>query len=818
MKKRLLHILTFVSLLFLTNVNYGQAPVLGTVANFVFFTTDGAVTNSGISQVTGSVGSNKGAGTGFGNVNGVMQSQDSATSQCAKDLLNLYNKLDSAKAGYFPSSTLGNGDTLVAGVYSIGGAATLNKTLYLNAKGNGNAVFIIQIKGAFSISAASRIKLLNGAVACNVFWKVEGLVKMATGTNMKGTIIANNAAITMAVDDTLEGRALSTTGAITVDGVMAYTPIGCGSPALTGPVAPDLRTTECYALFSGDGAVSNSGLTHVVGDVGTNVGKTTGFVAKDVKGTIHLIPDSSTKQCMADLTKVYNYLDSLKYDIQLLYPAAFGSNLVLTPHTYLLNAATVLTDSLYLNAQGDANAIFVIKIFGALSTSTYSNIILINGAQSKNVYWLVSGAVSINNYSVFRGTIICSNGALGALNTGVTLDGRALTTGGALTTTAVTATMSAGCGSVFTGVTTQPVNETVCAGSSASFSVIASGTGLKYQWRKGAKDLANGNGISGATSDTITIKPVAAADTASDYNVVITGSNGPNDTSSDVSLEVNTALVITASPDDVAACATSSVGFTVTATGTGLTYQWRKGNVNLIDGANIVGATSDMLTIKSITTSDASSDYNVLITGICSKDSTKNVSLMINPATVIVTDPVDQKVKAGGSVSFSVSATGTSLTYQWKKGTIDLSNGSGISGATTETLTIDPVAYDDSALDYNVVVSGACSSAITSKNASLSISKTTTGIAPEGAGNANNAVTFYPNPFSGSVNIVINGAMKINQCELSIYNALGAEVIYTNITSQTTTIETGSLPSGIYFYKVIDNNQVIQSGKLISQR
>jgi hypothetical protein len=134
-----------------------------------------------------------------------------------------------------------------------------------------------------------------------------------------------------------------------------------------------------------------------------------------------------------------------------LYPAQFGNNLVLTPHSYLLNAATVLTDSLYLDAQGNTNGVFVIKINGALSTSTYSRIKLINGAQSKNVYWKVEGAVNINNYSIFRGTIISNNGAVGAINTGVVLDGRALTTNGALTTTAATviATMiPSNCGSV----------------------------------------------------------------------------------------------------------------------------------------------------------------------------------------------------------------------------------------------------------------------------------------------------------------------------------------------------------------------------------
>jgi len=55
------------------------------------------------------------------------------------------------------------------------------------------------------------------------------------------------------------------------------------------------------------------------------------------------------------------------------------------------------------------------------------------------VYWRIDGAVSINNYSVFKGTIICNNGALGAINTGVVFEGRSLTTNGALSTAAITA-------------------------------------------------------------------------------------------------------------------------------------------------------------------------------------------------------------------------------------------------------------------------------------------------------------------------------------------------------------------------------------------
>lgn len=444
MKTKLFSLLTAITLLLITTFSVAQAPNLGTAANFVLFSTNGAVSNTGFSHLTGNVGTNNGSSTAFGNVDGGMHDQDSASAQCSADLLIAYNQLNDAIPTFFPSNLLGNDTILTAGIYSIPSATTLNLDLILDAQNNPSAVFIFKIGGAFSTNAGSKIKLVNGALACNVFWKVEGLVDMAAGTTMRGTVIANNFAIILNVGDTLEGRALSTTGAITVHGVMAYMPIGCGSPVLTGPVAPNLGVAACFAIFSSDGAVSNTGITNITGDIGTNVGATTGFDPLLVTGTIYPIPNGSTAQCAVDLLLAYNYVNTLSYDIELRYPAQFGNDLVLTPHTYLMNAAAMLTDTVTLNAQGNADAVFIIQINGALTTSVYSKVKLINGAQAKNVYWKIEGAVSINNYSVFCGTIICNNGAgaLGAFNTGVTLNGRALTTTGALTTAAIHAIAS----------------------------------------------------------------------------------------------------------------------------------------------------------------------------------------------------------------------------------------------------------------------------------------------------------------------------------------------------------------------------------------
>jgi hypothetical protein len=444
LKNLLRSLVTIVTFLSISFVNHAQVITLGTAADFVLFTSTGAVGNTGISQVTGNVGTNGGAITGFGNVNGVMHTTDGATLLAASQLLIAYNQLKNAIPTGAHAPLLGNGETLTAGVYAIAGNTTLSNTLTLDAQNNPNAIFIFQISAPFSTNANSEIKLVNGALACNVYWKVEGAVNMASNTIMRGTVVANNGAIGLSSGVTLEGRVLSTTGAVSVTGVLAYLPTGCGSLILSGPAAPNLLTTACYAIFSGNGEVTNAGITNVTGDVGTNVGLTSGYNALLVNGTIHPIPDVSTAATAADLLVVYNYLNLLPVDIELLFPAQFGNRLVLTPHTYLLNAATTLTDSLFLNAQGNANAVFVIKINGALSTSTYAAVALRNGAQAKNVFWKVEGAVNINNYTDFKGTIIGNNGAVN-LSTGAKVEGRALTTNGALNTAAVTANITAGC-------------------------------------------------------------------------------------------------------------------------------------------------------------------------------------------------------------------------------------------------------------------------------------------------------------------------------------------------------------------------------------
>src|ERR1700690_4433056 len=119
MKIKLLNGLIAAVLFLMPNVNYGQAPTLGTARDFVLFTTNGAMTNAGIphlTHLTGNVGSNlAGSVTGFGNVDGQMHTFDVASGACVPDVLSLYSQLNGETPTAPLSSTLGGGTTLPSG-------------------------------------------------------------------------------------------------------------------------------------------------------------------------------------------------------------------------------------------------------------------------------------------------------------------------------------------------------------------------------------------------------------------------------------------------------------------------------------------------------------------------------------------------------------------------------------------------------------------------------------------------------------------------------------------------------------------------------
>jgi hypothetical protein len=94
----------------------------------------------------------------------------------------------------------------------------------------------------------------------------------------------------------------------------------------------------------------------------------------------------------------------------------------------------------------------------------------------------------------------------------------------------------------------------------------------------------------------------------------------------------------------------------------------------------------------------------------------------------------------------------------------------------------------------------------------------TVGIETPDASAASEAATIYPNPFNRSTTVMIRDASMIREVEFILYNVLGEVVLNTTLITQATTIQTGTLQQGIYFYKITGNHKTIQAGRLISQQ
>lgn len=173
----------------------------------------------------------------------------------------------------------GGGEVLVAGVYAIPGAGSIAGTLTLN--GNANDLFIFKINGALTTGADTKVKLMGGAVASNVFWIATsaGAMTIAATSVMIGTLFAKDAAASIGAGSTLEGRLFSNTGAITVGPSTIKIPSGTSSI--------DLGELSGYALFTSSGAVDNAGTSTITGNIGTNLGAVTGFTSPtEVNGFI----------------------------------------------------------------------------------------------------------------------------------------------------------------------------------------------------------------------------------------------------------------------------------------------------------------------------------------------------------------------------------------------------------------------------------------------------------------------------------------------------------------------------------------------------
>ena len=255
-------------------------------------------------------------------------------------------------------------------------------------------------------------------------------------------------------------------------------------------------------------------------------------------------------------------------------------------------------------------------------------------------------------------------------------------------------------------ITSQPAaTQTVVEGSSTSFAVVASGNPApSYQWRK------NGAKIAGATSATLTLTSVVAADAAA-YTVIASNSVGSVASEKSV-LIVQSAPKFTVQPATQAITIGSNTKFSVVVSAIpGASLQWHK------NGSPIPGATSSVLLLSSTSLADVGT-YRVSAENDFGTTVSQEAELVVATPPIMTTQPISQTVSAKSNVTLKAAASGSPApSYQWKK------NGAVINGATNASLDLKAVSRGDAG-DYMVEARNAAGWVV-SKKATLVVNNAT---------------------------------------------------------------------------------------------
>jgi gliding motility-associated-like protein len=244
-----------------------------------------------------------------------------------------------------------------------------------------------------------------------------------------------------------------------------------------------------------------------------------------------------------------------------------------------------------------------------------------------------------------------------------------------------------------------PANIASCVGGIASFSVIAEGDQLTYNW-----DFL-GNKIGDKTS--LNLSGIETSD-AGTYNVTISGTCG--NASASANLTVNAITRITSGFVDQTACETENVILSVATEGNNNTFKWFK------DGSLVDGETTASLILNNVLASN-SGIYKCEVTGDCGSDEIQ-ARLDVYKNTAITTAVADVEECVGNSASFSVVVEGENLSYVWTKGGVD--QGENTSSFSIPTL----LASDVGTQTIECTVTGTCGSSQVS-SADLTVYPTT---------------------------------------------------------------------------------------------
>ena len=266
---------------------------------------------------------------------------------------------------------------------------------------------------------ATTFTLAGTGAAGNVTYDVPNQTAIFTPSAPLALESPYTATVTTGAQDLLgAGLASDFTWSFTTSAVVCQAPVPMGSAAN-------------FADLAGS-TITNTGPTVITGgDLALSPGSAvTGFPPGVLTppAVMH-IDDATAAQAQLDLTAAYNYAAGVLGAAVL--PGDL-SGLTFSPGVYK-NSSTVMlsAEQVFLDGQGDPNAVFIFQIGSTLTTLGGTQVVLTGGTQAKNVFWQVSTSATLGTNSIFKGTILALQSI--TLDTGAVLTGSALARNGGLT-------------------------------------------------------------------------------------------------------------------------------------------------------------------------------------------------------------------------------------------------------------------------------------------------------------------------------------------------------------------------------------------------
>ncbi len=276
-------------------------------------------------------------------------------------------------------------------------------------------------------------------------------------------------------------------------------------------------------------------------------------------------------------------------------------------------------------------------------------------------------------------------------------------------------------------ITTQPTNQAVVAGATATFTAAASGTPAPtVQWQSAPSGSSTFTNISGATSTTLNVTSTTASQNGNQYRAVFTNTGGTA-TTTVATLTVETAPAVTTSPTSVTVTAGATATFTAAASGNPApTVQWQSAPASApTTFTNISGATSTTLSVTGTTASQNGTVYRAVFTNAVSSVNSGTATLTVNFAPIVTTPPANVTVNAGSTATFTVAdSANPAATVQWQSALASSpTTFTNISGATSATLSVTSTTASQNGNQYRAVLTNSVGTTTARRRRSPSTSR-----------------------------------------------------------------------------------------------